>query len=207
MLVGDAADQRLGALQDRARDLDGHVGAPWMSIRPRAIMPAAPAAWRLCEVWRAIISSSLVGITHAETRLAGGADARPAGLRWPRRSSSTPSQAASRQTRSRIAGACSPMPAVKTSASMPAGGGGQRAQLAADAVDEQLDREARALVVARQQRPHVARDARDAEQPRLLVDQVLDGARIHAELVHQVEDHARDRDCRSACPSAGRRRR
>ena len=33
-------------------------------------------------------------------------------------------------------------------------------------------------------------EARHAEQPRLLVDQLLDGARVHLELVHQVEHDA-----------------
>ena len=75
----------------------------------------APAIFK---VWRAIISSSLVGITHTETLLAGALMRGPPA--WlAAGSSSTPSQAASRQTRSRIAGACSPIPAVKTSASMP----------------------------------------------------------------------------------------
>ena len=70
------------------------------------------------RVWRAIISSSLVGITHADTRLAAVL------MRGPPRalaaaSSSTPSHAASRQTRSRIAALFSPMPAVNTIASRP----------------------------------------------------------------------------------------
>jgi hypothetical protein len=45
-------------------------------------------------VWRAIISSSLVGITQAVVRLASGADARAVGWRWRSASSSIPSQAA-----------------------------------------------------------------------------------------------------------------
>ena len=71
-----------------------------------------------CNVWRAIISSSLVGITQTATGLAAVLMRGPP-ERLAAASSSMPSQAASRQTRSRISGACSPMPAVNTSASMP----------------------------------------------------------------------------------------
>ena len=68
---------------------------------------------------RAIISSSLVGITQAETRAVRRGDARAAARRSPRRSSSMPSQAEASQMRRRISAEFSPMPAVKTSASTP----------------------------------------------------------------------------------------
>ena len=67
MLVGDAADQHLGALEDRVRIstvtmrfLDG-LGVRLMTR----------CAFAIVEVWRAIISSSLVGITHTATLLSG----------------------------------------------------------------------------------------------------------------------------------------
>jgi hypothetical protein len=72
----------------------------------------------------------------------------------------------------------------------PAGGGRQRTELAPYAVDEQLDCEPGAGVVAPKQGSHVARQAGHAKQPRLLVDQRFDGSRIHAQLVHQVKDDA-----------------
>jgi hypothetical protein len=67
---------------------------------------------------------------------------------------------------------------------------GQRAQLAADAVDEELDRELRLRLRGLEQHAHVARYPRDAEQPRLAVDELLDLPRAHPALVHQVEDDA-----------------
>src|SRR6266404_1709768 len=79
-------------------------------------LPHFPSSTRC--VWRAIMSSSLVGTTHALTRL-------PAALmRGPPRalaaaSGSIPSHAASRHTRSRIAGAFSPIPPVNTIVSSP----------------------------------------------------------------------------------------
>src|SRR5262245_8238235 len=67
---------------------------------------------------------------------------------------------------------------------------GERAELAADAIGVKIDRRLRARRVARFQRAHVARYARHAEQAGLLVDQLLDRARIHAELVDQIQDDA-----------------
>src|SRR3954468_18805798 len=69
-------------------------------------------------VWRAIISSSFVGIAHAETRL-DRVPTRDSPPSFAVASSSTPSHAASRQTRSRTAALFSPMPAVNTIASRP----------------------------------------------------------------------------------------
>src|SRR5262249_52273190 len=71
-----------------------------------------------CCVCRAIMSSSLVGITHARTRLG------PVLMRGPPRalaaaSSSTPSHAAPWHTRSRMTAAFSPIPPVNTIASSP----------------------------------------------------------------------------------------
>ena len=70
------------------------------------------------RVWRAIISSSLVGMTQAAVRLAAVL------MRGPPRAlavgvelDAEPGRA--RQTRARIGAACSPMPAVKTMASSP----------------------------------------------------------------------------------------
>ena len=69
-------------------------------------------------VWRAIMSSSLVGMTQADTLLCGfERRGRPAVFAWE--SSSIPSQAEASLIRRRISGEFSPMPAVNTSASMP----------------------------------------------------------------------------------------
>ena len=111
-------------------------GAPAIVDRagPRSDSAAGPSGMGVLEVTvatsravglasrrracRAMVSSSSVRTTHAETRL------RSVVMRGPPAafacgSSSTPSQAAPRQTRSRIAGAFSPMPAVNTMASRP----------------------------------------------------------------------------------------
>ena len=79
-------------------------------------------------------------MTHADDAAAGGADARAAALRWPSASSSTPSQAASRQTRSRSDAAVLADAGGEHDRVEPAERGGERAQLAPDAVDEQVDR-------------------------------------------------------------------
>ena len=77
--------------------------------------PVNPSSRPVC---RAIISSSLVGITQADTLLVGRE------IRGPLRalasaSSSRPSQAEDSQIRRRISAEFSPMPAVNTNPSMP----------------------------------------------------------------------------------------
>src|SRR5208282_3671479 len=67
----------------------------------------------------------------------------------------------------------------------------ERAQLAANSVNVEVDRRLRAGRVAFEQRTHVAGNARYAEQARLLVDELLDSACVHLEFVEKVEDHAR----------------
>ena len=94
------------------------------------------------RVCRAIISSSLVGMTHAATRLAARADARAARAALAAASSSTPSHAASRHTRSRSERLFSPMPRGEHDRVEAAERRGERAELAADAVDEEIDRRA-----------------------------------------------------------------
>ena len=66
----------------------------------------------------AIINSSLVGMTQADTLLFGALMRGPSAS-LAASSNCSPSQAASRQTRARIEAAFSPMPPVKTSASSP----------------------------------------------------------------------------------------
>ena len=68
--------------------------------------------------------------------------------------------------------------------------GGQRPQLASNSIDEEIDGLPGARVGALEERPHVARDARHAQQTRLLVDEAFDRACVHLLLVEQVEDHA-----------------
>ena len=69
-------------------------------------------------MWRAIISSSFVGITHAETRLAGFEMRGPLAA-FACSSISIPSQPQAAPIRLRISAEFSPIPAVKTSASIP----------------------------------------------------------------------------------------
>src|SRR4029077_19270207 len=67
---------------------------------------------------RAIINSSLVGMTHADTLLPG-AEILGALRAFAPGSSSMPSHAQDLQIRRRISAEFSPIPAVKTSASIP----------------------------------------------------------------------------------------
>ena len=81
-------------------------------------------------------------MTHADTSLPSRV------MRWPpawlaASTSVTPSQAASRQTRARIAAACSPIPAVNTSASSP-----PRAAEAVDLYVYRIGRELGSLAAA-----------------------------------------------------------
>ena len=140
-------------------------------------------------MWRAIISSSLVGSTQAATGLAAVLMRGPAGLVGRVvQHHAEPGRGA--------ADALADLGAVLADATgehqriEAAQRSGERTQLARDAVDVQIDREPGARLLAGEQRAHVARDARDAEQPGLVVDQLLDGARVHAALVHQVQDDA-----------------
>src|SRR5688500_17001572 len=64
--------------------------------------------------------------------------------------------------------------------------GRERTQLAPDPVDVEVHGEFRPGIVRAEQLAHVARDAGDAEQARLAVEQLLDRARAHATLVHEV---------------------
>ena len=130
VLVGDADDERL--LRPPAPGCRGH-GAPSRSALRRA-------ASRVC---RAIISSSLVGITHAAVAARGRADARAA-LRVGRRIEldAEPGRVAADALADRrgvLADAGGEDDRVE-----PAERGGERAELAADAVDEQVDRQLRA---------------------------------------------------------------
>ena len=73
-VVGDADDQRLLAVQHRAGNF-GHSSSTLRSVDCRRAR---------ASVWRAIISSSLVGIDPGRDAARGGADARPVRRRWPR---------------------------------------------------------------------------------------------------------------------------
>src|SRR3954447_7994677 len=79
----------------------------WATARPSSV-----------AVYRAIMSSSLVGITHTETGLA---DAEIHGPLWPLASASrrTPNHSEDWQIRCLISGEFSPIPAVKTMPSTP----------------------------------------------------------------------------------------
>ena len=147
-------DERLAALQHAARGAWSVMVR--LSVRAgsyAARMIAMPrTAWRRScpsnsSVWRAIISSSLVGTTHAATRLSGAL------MRGPPRafasaSSVTPSHAASRHTRSRSDRAVLADAGGEHDRVEAAERGGERAQLAPDAIDEQVDRGLRTGIVA-----------------------------------------------------------
>lgn len=68
--------------------------------------------------------------------------------------------------------------------------GGQRSEFAADAVADEIDGQLRPRIVRREKRAHVAGKPGHAEQPRLVIEEYLDRARVHAALVHEVENHA-----------------
>ena len=68
--------------------------------------------------------------------------------------------------------------------------GGERSQLATDAVDKQVDRLGGIWLVARQQCLHVVAEAGNAKQPRRLIKQVADGGGRHFLLFHQIEHDA-----------------
>src|SRR4029453_8273988 len=106
-------------------------------------------------------------------------------------SSSTPSQAASRQTRSRMTVEFSPMPPGNTIAARPGGGGARGAELATVSIAVETDGEPCSRIARREQRAHVARDTRHAEQSRLVVEQVLHRARIHSTVINEVQNHTR----------------
>ena len=60
----------------------------------------------------------------------------------------------------------------------PAKGGGERTQLAPNAIAEKIDRELCARLIACQQCAHVARHARHAQQAGLMIQQCFDGAGV-----------------------------
>ena len=97
-----------------------HAGPP--CLRPELVSHhrflAVPSSLVRRHVWRAIIRSSSVGMTHAEARLPVIVILGPPAA-FAASSKCTPSHAACSHTRRRISAACSPMPAVKTSASSP----------------------------------------------------------------------------------------
>ena len=69
--------------------------------------------------------------------------------------------------------------------------GSKGTQLAHDTVDEQIDRLGRVRIAAGEQRAHVAGYAGDPQQSRLMIEQFLQPARIHAIVVEQVQQHTR----------------
>ena len=138
---------------------------------------------------RAIISSSLVGITHAAVRLAAVLMRGPC-FAFARRVEldAEPGRLPAHPLADRrrvLADAGGEDDRVEAAERR-----GERAELAADPVDEEVDGELRPRLGRLEQRAHVARHARDAEQAGLAVDQLLDRPRVHPALVHQVQDDA-----------------
>src|ERR1019366_1071680 len=73
----------------------------------------------------------------------------------------------------------------------PAERGGERAKFAADAIDEKRDRFRRARILGGEQRPHVVADAGNTQQPRLIVEKIAHGFRIHFLLVEKIKHDSR----------------
>ena len=67
--------------------------------------------------------------------------------------------------------------------------GGERADLPGGALHEVVDRQLRARFTARQQRAHVATEARQPEQTRLPIEQSLQLFKTHAAFSRQIEQH------------------
>ena len=141
------------------------------------------------RVCRAIISSSLVGIDHAETRRPGALMQRAArSVRGGIKLDAQPGRVAAHAFAD--GGRVLADAAREHERIQPAERGGERAQLAPDAIAIEVDREPGPRIARGQERAHVARNAGHAEQARLVVEQLLDGARVHSALVHEVEQHA-----------------
>ena len=125
---------------------------------PCVVVPVASGPPAAAAVWRAIISSSLVGITQAATAASRRADARAA-ARFAAASSSTPSQRrvaadALADRRRVLADAGGEDERVE-----PAERRRQRAELAPDAIDEEIDRE-RARAARRSRAARACRSTR-----------------------------------------------
>src|SRR5262249_46014126 len=128
----------------------------------------------IVPVWRAIISSSLVGITHAETLL-WRVDMRGPLPSLASKSNSIPNHADSSHIPRRISGGFSPIPAVKTDAGSKdqcvdaPERSSQRANFLSRAIDEIVYCETRFRLAATEQIAHIVTDSRDREQTRLLI--------------------------------------
>ena len=140
------------------------------------------------RVWEAITASSSVGITHTDGACPSGEmHVLP---RWLASGSMRmPSHARPWQTCWRMSGEFSPMPAVKTERVQAAQCRRERADLANDAIDEELDRLGRQGAITGQENAHVVADAGDPQQAGFLVEEVLDPINAPA-LPEQEEDHA-----------------
>ncbi len=66
----------------------------------------------------------------------------------------------------------------------------ERADFTADPIDEEIDGQTRARIVACLERSHIARNAGNAQQAGLFVEQRFDFACTHFEFVDQIENHA-----------------
>src|SRR4029077_3872185 len=69
--------------------------------------------------------------------------------------------------------------------------GSQGAKLTPNAIDEEIDCQLGTWLRALQQGAHVARNSRNPEQPRLLVNEPLNGVWIQLKLIEKVENPAR----------------
>ena len=139
---------------------------------------------------RAIISSSLVGITHAETLLCGVRDPRAARRHSPPSSSSTPSHADASADPLADLGRVLADAGGEHERVDPAEDRGQRADLLRRAVDEVVHGQAGLRLAAAEQVAHVVADAGNPEQPGLLVEDVLDLLDREPELLEQIQHDA-----------------
>ena len=137
-------------------------------------------------VWRAIMSSSSVGMTHAETRLSAVLiQGPPAALASG--SNSIPSQPASLQTCSRIASRVLANSTREHQDVQPSERRTKRTKFAADTVHEQLNGFGSARICACRQSTHVAAYARDTQQTRLVIQQVRHISHIHPFFSYQIQ--------------------
>src|SRR5262249_25357840 len=161
------------------------VAICWCSFLSRPVH-LSPSNDPVC---RAIISSSLVGITQAETLLQG-VDIRGPLPVFASASISMPSHAEASPIRRRISGEFSPMPAVKTSPSMPPRTAASPADFLCGAIDEVINRQPGFWLAAVKQLAHVITDSGNTKQARLLINDCFHILGREAEALKKIKGNA-----------------
>ena len=177
----------IGATTDRRSGIPRNArGAPQAGASNRRAARAATSSSR----------ARMTSTRTAEPSAAMSQSGTSSALR--RRSSSTPRNPSRAQTRSRTNAEFSPIPAVKTSASRPAGRDSHRGDRAGNAIGEDLEREPCALVSGARtvlELAHVPGPA-EALEAGLGVQLTIDLSGAEAVLAEDVDQRARiDRTC------------